>query len=182
MAHLMGHVFSHSFVTNLSLICQFLALCCAFVRTALHNSSHLSTTLQLLAAVLALAPPTRQSPVPTNSERPLNSTLDILSRGRKERHQRHQRHQPQQQHQQQRRQQQPPVQPDVTRERRVSESTSEPEPRRDPPSRSSRTTTAPKETIPHTYPSSRRKSRASTSQAGQSRSQIPTSGTPLSIV
>ena len=150
------------------------------VRTALLDLINLNSSLVEHTNEPALAHPTRQSPVPTDSERPLNSTLNILSRGRKERHQRHQRHQPQPH--QQRRQQQPPAHPDVTCERRISEPTSEPEPRRDLAALSSRTTPAPNQTIPHTYPPSRRKPRANTSQAGQSRSQIPSNGTPRSIV
>jgi hypothetical protein len=98
---------------------------------------------------------------------------NILSWRRKERHQRHQ---------QQQQQQQPPAQPISTRERRFSEPTSEPEPGRDLESRSPRSTPAPKQTYPHTYPTSRRKSRISTSQTGQRRSQIPSSNTPPNIV
>jgi hypothetical protein len=45
-------------------------------------------------------------------------------------------------------------QPDVTRERRASERTSEPEPGRDLASRTPRTTPAPKQTIPMSYPMS----------------------------
>jgi len=175
------HVFSHSFVTHLSIPRK--SLCTALPdskSSILEKRVRYSTSLQ--QPYLALARPSRQFPVPTDSERPLNPTPNTPPRGRKERHQRHQRHQPQQQHQQ-RRHQQPPVQPDVIRERRVFETTSEqPEPGRDFASRSPRTTPAPKQTIPHTYPPSRRKSRASTSQAGHSRGQIPSSGTLSSLV
>ena len=103
----------------------------------------------------------------------------ILSWRRKERHQRHQQ---QQQQQQRRQQQQPPAQPVSTRERRFSEPTSEPELGRDLASRSPSSTPAPKQTYPHTYPTSRRKSRISTSQTGQTPTQIPSNNKPPNIV
>ena len=74
------------------------------------------------------------------------------------------------------------MQPISTRERHVSEPTSELELGPNLPSRSPRSTSAPEQTYPHTYPPSRRKSRISTPQTGQSRSHAHSSKTSPNIV